>query len=214
MANSTWEVGRRRTMRRLRAFLSGRMPVVITFGCLILVNWAVAFWLIRYTYQEREATATQMLKDEAQYSAQRISNLFEDADQILLDLRARYPSEDLSLALGRWTAGRNSGGIALIAPDGRVMATSPHANTAGWPRLMTRLAASADVLAIGEPTQGKNGHLGSIPVARRMVQPDGSFSGILMYAVESDALLSLSPSITALDGCMALLPLPSAAGCP
>jgi diguanylate cyclase (GGDEF)-like protein len=205
MANSTWEAGRRRTMRRIRAFYSGRMPIVITFGCLILVNWCVAFWLIQYTYRDRETTAIQMLQDEAQFSAQRIRNLFEDADQTLLDLRVHYPAEDLGVALGRWTAGRNSGGIAFIAPDGHVVAASPRANTAGWPRLMTRLATSADVLAIGEPAQGKSGHLGSVPVARRVVQADGSFSGILMYTVESDALLVLSPSIAALDGCMSLL---------
>ncbi len=169
------------------------------------MNWGAAVWLIHYTYQEREASTLQMINDEARYSAQKIINLFEDADRTLLDLRERYTDDGPGQGWAHLPPARGSGGVALIEPDGHVAAMSAHANTSGWPRLMTRLAASGDILAVGEPIPGKNGHLGSVPVARRVVDADGSFAGILLYSLESEALLNLSSAVAALDGCITLL---------
>ncbi|MGD0430128.1 MAG: EAL domain-containing protein [Acetobacteraceae bacterium] len=205
MTNPTRGAGRRQAIRRIRVLFSGRLPIVAAFGCLLLVNWVAAYLLIQYTYREREATALQMIVDQTQYSEQKITNLFEDADRTLLDLRERYSANNLGQALAHLPPARGSGGIALIEPDGHVAAMSAHANTSGWPRLMTRLAASGDILAVGEPIPGKNGYLGSIPIARRIVDPDGSFAGILLYSLESEALLNLSSAVAALDGCITLL---------
>ena len=222
MTNSTWAA---RARRRIHAILSGPIPFVIMFGCIVLVNWGAAVWLIHNTWRERETAAFRMVNDEAEYSEHRIEALFKDADRTLLDLRARHSADDGDLTLPGWTepgeteargaepggteAG-GAGGIALIAPDGHVIATTPHANTAGWPHLMARLATSADVpgadvLAIGEPIPGGNGHLGFVPLARRIVARDGGFGGILMYSLEIEALSRLSSSIKAFDGCMTLI---------
>jgi diguanylate cyclase (GGDEF)-like protein len=202
MISSTWGAGVR---QRVNATFSGRLPFVIVFGCTLLVNWGAAIWLINYTYRERETAAYQMVSEEAQYSQQKIQDLFKDADRTLLEVRTRYSADNADPGLEHWDAIKDAGGIALIAPDGRVVATTPHANTAGWPSLMVRLAESADVLAIGEPIPGKNGHLGFVPVARRIVASDGSFGGILMYSLETDRISGLSPAIKALDGCVTLV---------
>ena len=85
-------------------------------------------------------------------------------------------------------------GIAVIAPDGHVVTATPHANTAGWPRLMTRLATSGDVLAIGEPIPARTGQPGFVPMARQIIEADGSFGGIIMYSMSSDDLARLSPA--------------------
>jgi diguanylate cyclase (GGDEF)-like protein len=146
-----------------------------------------------------------MVTAEAQYSQQKIEDLFKDADRTLLELRARYSANHADLGLAHWNPSMQSGGIALIAPDGKVLTTTPEANLAGWPNLMTRLEASADVLAIGEPIPGKNGHLGFVPVARRIVAPDGSFGGVLMYSLETSQLSSLSPTIKGLSGCVTVV---------
>jgi diguanylate cyclase (GGDEF)-like protein len=205
MTNSTSGPRRRPAMLALQRLLAGRLPFVVALCGLLLVNWGVAWWLVHYTYLERESTAFQMVASEAQYAQQKISNLFEDADRALLELRGRYPDENLVSALSKWMPARSSGGVALITPDGRVVAASPHANTAGWPRLMTRLANSPDVLAIGDPIPGKNGRPGSIPLARRVTDQNGAFAGIFLYALESESLLGLSPAIAALAGAMALV---------
>jgi diguanylate cyclase (GGDEF)-like protein len=191
----------------MHAIFAGRLPFVIMFGCIALVNWGAALWLIHDTRQDREAAAFGMVNDEAQYSAQKVAEVFKDADRTLLELRTRYSGDgrDLTLELERWTRTGAFGGIALIAPDGHVVAMTPHANTAGWPRLMARLAASADILAVGEPIPGKNGHPGFVPVGRRIVEPDGSFGGILMDSLETEALSRLSPAIRSFDGCMTLV---------
>src|SRR4051794_37114030 len=96
------------------SFLSSRLPFVITFGCLLLLNWGVAVWLIHYTYQEREASTLQMINDEARYTEQNIRSVFNDADQALLGLRGRYSGDGTGLELDRWPPARFSGGVALI----------------------------------------------------------------------------------------------------
>ena len=138
------------------SLLSSRLPFLITIGSVLLLNWGTALWLLHYTYQEREATAVQLANDEIKYSEQKIVGLFRDADRTLLELRALHASgaslgEGPRLELGGWTPASQSGGIALIAPDGHVEAASPNASTAGWPYLMARLTSSADVMVIGEP---------------------------------------------------------------
>jgi len=205
MTNSRWRASCRAASQWVRAILAGRLPMLILFGGLLAVNWGAAVWLLRYTHQERETAVFQMLNDEAQYSEQAITSRFDDADRTLQTLRARRTDDNLRAELDRWTPVRNSGGVALIARDGHIVAESPHANTAGWPGLMTRLAASADMLAIGEPIRDKIGHFASVPVARRIVAVDGSFAGILLYSLESDAFPGPSPAIAALDGCVTLV---------
>jgi diguanylate cyclase (GGDEF)-like protein len=202
MINSTRKAGAR---QRIHAIFSGRLPFVIVFGCILAVNWGAALWLIDYSYREREAAAYQMVTAEAQYSQQKIEDLFKDADRTLLELRVRYSAGLADLGLERWHPIMKSGGIALVAPDGQVIATTPGANTAGWPSLMTRLQDSPDVLAIGEPIPGKKGHLGFVPVARRVIAPDGSFGGVLMYSIETGQLAGLSPTIKGLNGCVTLV---------
>ena len=202
MTNSTRGGG---AGQRIRAIFAGRLPCLIVFGCIILVNWLAALWLIHYTYREREAAAYQMVIAEAQYSQQKIQDIFKDADRKLLELRARYSDDHADLALDHWSPILQSGGIALIAADGRVLSATPGANIAGWPGLMTRLQAAPDVLAIGEPIPGRNGHFGFVPVARRIVAPDGSFGGVLMYSLETSQLSALSPTIRRLNGCVTVV---------
>jgi PAS domain-containing protein len=202
MTNSTGVAGAR---QRIHALFAGRLPFVIVFGCILLVNWGAALWLMHYTYRERETAAYQMVTAEAQYSQQKIEDVFKDADRTLLELRARYSADHADLALEHWNSTMQSGGIALIAPDGQVVATTPGANIAGWPGLMTRLEISTDVLAIGEPIPGKNGHPGFVPVARRLVTSDGSFAGVLMYSLGTSQLSADSPTIMGLDGCVTIV---------
>lgn len=130
MINSTRGAGAR---QRIHGIFSGRLPFVIVFGCILLVNWGAALWLIHYTYQERELAAYQMVTAEAQYSQQKIEDLFKDADRTLMELRARYSADHADLGLQRWNPTLHPGGIALIAPDGQILATTPGANVAGWP---------------------------------------------------------------------------------
>jgi diguanylate cyclase (GGDEF)-like protein len=202
MINSTRGAGAR---QRIHAIFSGRLPFVIIFGCILLVNWGAALWLTHYTYREREVAAYQMVTAEAQYSQQKIEDVFKDADRTLLEVRARYSADHADLAFEHWNPITQSGGIALIAPDGQVVATTPGANLAGWPGLMTRLEVSSDLLAIGEPIPGKNGHPGFVPVARRIVAADGSFGGVLMYSLETSQLSALSPTIKGLAGCVTVV---------
>jgi diguanylate cyclase (GGDEF)-like protein len=202
MINSTRAPGAR---QRINAMFSGRLPFVIVFGCILLVNWGAALWLIHYTYVERETAAYQMVTAEAQYSQQKIEGIFKDADQTLLALRHRYSANAADPGLDQLNGIPQTGGIALIAPDGRVIAATQEANIAGWPRLMARLEVSPDLLAIGEPIPGRNGHLGFVPVARRIVAADGSFGGILMYSMDTTQLSALSPTIMGLDGCVTLV---------
>jgi diguanylate cyclase (GGDEF)-like protein len=194
-----------RVRQRIHAMFSGRLPFIIVFGCILLVNWGAALWLIRYTYAERETAAYQMVAAEAQYSQQRIEDLFKDADRTLLELRARFSAGHADLGLQHWNPTTQSGGIALIAPDGQIVAATPEANIAGWPGLMARLEISADVLAIGEPIPGRNGRLGFVPVARRIAASDGSFGGILMYSLQTSQLVALAPTIKGLSGCVTLV---------
>jgi diguanylate cyclase (GGDEF)-like protein len=214
MGSSTWGA---RARWRLHAIFSGRFPFVTVFGCILLVNWGAAIWLVQYTYREREATAYQMVTEEAQYSQQKIEDLFRDADRTLLELRTHYsinnatpgnnanPGNNAKPALEHWNPIRGSGGIVLIAPDGQVVASTPDANTAGWPRLMSGLADAPDVLMIGDPIPGKNGHMGFVPVARRIVAPDGSFGGVLMYSLETEELSRLSPALRTMNGSVTLV---------
>ena len=190
---------------RIGAILAGRLPLVLIFGCLLAVNWGVAFWFIHYTYQERETAAFQLINEAMRHSARSFTDLFKDADRTLLELRTRYDAGALPAELEHWAAFRASAEIALIAPDGTVMASTPGASTAGWPRLMAKLSTSADMFAIGEPILGKTGHLSFIPVARRVTGPDGSFAGILLLSLRGGTFPDLSPAITALDGCMSLV---------
>jgi diguanylate cyclase (GGDEF)-like protein len=205
MTNSTWAAVCQRAGERIRAAPAGGLIMAAVFACLLLINWGVAFWLIRYTHQQREAAVQQIVNDETLFVGQKLDGLFQDADRILLDLRTRHANPDFSTELAHWTPARSSGGVALIGSDGHVVAMSPRANIAGWPSLMTRLAGSADVLAIGDPIPDRNGNFGSVPVARRIVTADGTFDGILLWSMPRDALPGLSPAIAALDGCMTLV---------
>jgi diguanylate cyclase (GGDEF)-like protein len=202
MINSTHGAGAR---QRIHAIFSGRLPFVIVFACILLVNWAAALCLLHYTYGERETAAYQMVAAEAQYSQQKIEVLFKDADRTLLELRARYSVNKADFGLEHWNPIMQSGGIALIGPEGEVVATTPAANIDGWPSLMARLEVSSDELAIGEPIPGRNGRPGFAPIARRIIAADGSFGGILMYSLETSQLVALSPTIMGLDGCVTIV---------
>ena len=147
----------------------------------------------------------------------KVGDTVENADRTLLELRSRRAVDVRPLDLEHLTnlpgtvdlsgdaTNALSRGIALIAPDGHVVTATPHASTAGWPRLMTRLATSGDVLAIGEPIPAKNGQPGFVPMGRQIIAPDGSFGGILMYSLSSDDLARLSPPLRSFDGCMTLV---------
>jgi diguanylate cyclase (GGDEF)-like protein len=185
--------------------LSSRLPGLVTLGVLFVLIWATGARLLYHTWHEREAAAFQLVDDQSREAADRIGQVLNGADQTLLAIRTRYQTGPGNLEPDRWAPADKSGGIALIEPDGHVVSASPHANTEGWPRLMTRLADSADVLAIGEPLSGKNGRPSLVPVARRLVQPDGSFAGILMYSLNGDTLTRVPLTSTALDGCMTLV---------
>jgi diguanylate cyclase (GGDEF)-like protein len=206
MTDATWAASRRQAVRRIRELLSSRLPFVITFGCVLLLNWAAAAWLLQHTYHERENTAFQLVSDEVKYAEQKFARLFIDADRTLLELRTLFPGDHARLEEQLGQPPRPiHGGVALIAPDGHLIAGSSHASTAGWPRLMSRLASSEDVLAVGEPIVAKGGHLIAVPLARRLVEPDGSFAGIVMFSLEADAFPAISPAVAALDGSMSLI---------
>jgi diguanylate cyclase (GGDEF)-like protein len=189
----------------VRVILSGRVLVVALFGCILLLNWGAALWVVHYAYRQREIAALRMVDDEARYSAQRVGDLIKDADRALLELRTRRSADNRHLDLEHWTHVGGSGGIALIAPDGHAVTATPHASTAGWPRLMTRLATSGDVLAIGDPIPARNGIPGFVPVARQIIEADGSFAGILMFSLDSNDLSRLSPTLQPFDGCMTIV---------
>src|SRR3954471_20380442 len=74
-----------RALRRTRAFLSGPTPLLLSFGCLLLLSWSMGVWLLQFTYRDREDTAFQMLKGELRYAEQKIVTMFDDADRTLLD---------------------------------------------------------------------------------------------------------------------------------
>ena len=150
--------------RRIRAILGGQFPFVVTFcgpapdqlghGALL----AAASDLHGGTAKPPRFSWSIMRRRYAE--TQNRHGLFQDADRTLLAVRGpRVPGGDMSKAALPPDNGRISsvaGGIALIAPDGRVLASTPHANTAGWPLLMAQLANSNDtVLAMGEPVPGK-----------------------------------------------------------
>src|SRR5580698_7780685 len=111
MTNATRGADRRRAAEWFRAILSGRLPFVITFGCLLVLNWGAAFWMIHYSYKEREASAFQLVNDETRYAEHKIANLFKEADRTLLELRARYPGDELRPELDHWAQAGNSGDI-------------------------------------------------------------------------------------------------------
>jgi diguanylate cyclase (GGDEF)-like protein len=205
MRNRAQGGSRRPAAFRLRAILRGRLPFVLIFGSLLLINWGMAFWLVHLTYLDREAAILRQIDDEARYAESKVAVLFTDADRALLELRSHFPGVELRAELETWPQSSNAGGIALIAPDGTVIAATPRASTAGWPLLMAQLAQSDDRLVIGEPVPGRAGHLSFVPVARRVVAPDGSFGGILMYSLEGEAFPGLTPSIVGLDGCMSVI---------
>ena len=146
--------------------------------------------------------------DQARDTAERVGQLLNDVDRSLLELRMLPQSDMLSSGLAHAEGLRQSGGIALIAPSGRVLGATPDASTTGWIKLMRRLAKSPDVLAVGETVprdDAQGGELGEfrnglLPVARRLTAPDGSFAGIIMYSINGGSLFPFPPAIVALGG--------------
>ncbi len=138
-----------------------------------------------------------MVTEEAKYSQQRIDGLFRDADRTLLEVRARYSADHAKPGLEHWNPVRGSGGIAMIAPDGQIIAATPEASTAGWPRLMARLADSPDVLAIGDSTRTRTAVLVSfrwLAGSSRRMDRSAAWSAYSLATRELSGLAS--PSIT------------------
>lgn len=184
--------------------LSGSLPGLAALAALLVLTWTAGIYVLHHAWAERESGVYQMVSDQAREAEERVGQLLNDADQTLLDLRSHRLDGGANWEPERWPATKGTGGFALISPDGSVVAASPHANTSGWPRLMTRLATSADVLAIGEASPGRGGRPSLVPVARRIVHADGSFAGILMHSLDGEALLHVSRSILTLEGCLTL----------
>jgi diguanylate cyclase (GGDEF)-like protein len=198
-----WGADTSRSDRKVVPGLSNRLPGLIALGALLIVIWGAGVRILYHGWYEREAAAFSLVDDNAIQAAENVARLLNDADQALLTIRERHP-DDAGFQPEHWQPAASSAGIALVKPDGEIVAASPHANTAGWPHLMALLAHSADELAIGEPVLGKNGRTGLLPVARRIVRTDGSFGGILMYSLSTDVLLHVPPGLLALDGCISL----------
>ena len=206
MTNSTKTSVRHAPRLTAAALPHGRYAGLIPLGCLLLLIWGAGFWLSRHVYQEREAVAFEFITWQAREAAGRIRRVLTEADQILLELRGVHASQPLVLDPERWGAARYPGGIAVLAPDGQVIAATARASTTGWSGLMTRLeSATADEAMIGEPVPDKEGRGLLVPLARRVTGSDGAFAGLVMISLESEALSSLSPSMETFGGSVTVL---------
>ncbi len=191
--------------RRLGAILSDRLGGLSTLLVLLLLTWGTAGWLLHQSWQERREAALRMVDDQAREAEITIGRIVNDADRTLLALRLFRQTNHLNPDLTRVRGPRDTGGIAFVAPNGEVLAASADASTSGWAELMSRLANSSDVLVIGEAIPGDGGRGGSIPIARRLIDQDGGFGGIVMSSLDAEALFLFPPAIMALRGCATLI---------
>ena len=184
----------------LRALLS--LPAV--FGLMMIgLVWAGLVLHLSKTEKGAIQAAKQNTDNLARAVEEHIVRSIEQADKMLLSLRAVYAKnpgqfnienariylDDLILQVG------------VIGPDG-ILKTTTRARVPGerldlsdQEHYRVHLNADKDDLFIGKPMNGKVTSKPSIPLSRRLSNPDGSFGGAIVVFIDRARLSRLYDSI-------------------
>ena len=178
---------------RLRQFW---LPAAISLFAALLVL------LIGGTVLLQLANEQAAILDEARKHTSNLARAFEEhirrtvkeIDQTLLVLKRGYESDPARFALWEWPGKELllqdlPVQIALVDRDGRIKGTTegpaPVAASVRNEDYFQYLSETRDgALFFGKPIAGRGGGHWSMPLARRLSAPDGSFAGVLIVSLD------------------------------
>ncbi|MDR3589526.1 MAG: PAS domain S-box protein [Negativicutes bacterium] len=169
---------------------------IVTFGFILLVLvWATALWQVD---QDRTATIETVINDGDKFARafeEHVRQVLKTHDQYLLLMKKEYEgARAVTPALTRLMVqiGQDPLVIQLAVEDknGYMLASfypSPAGiNFADRPHFQAHRDTDTNKLYIGQPFMGRVTGMSSVPLSRRLSNPDGSFAGIVYVSISPE----------------------------
>jgi len=184
--------------------LAWRSPAILFAVLMVPVLWAIYFVNASAEKEnaiERAKTQTAGVVRIFQESTERI---LLDIDRSLRLLRLLYETNPHSFNLNSWaeSASLTSGGavrFTMIGPDGYIAATTgfqgPSAYLGDSEHFKKIRSLETDSLYIATPVKGRIAGQWSILISRKLHAADGSFAGVIVGAIDPNAIGDLLRSL-------------------
>ncbi len=159
---------------------------------LLLIVWGAA---LGQTERDRQATFDAVRNDGDKFSRafeEHVRQVLKTNDQYIVLMKAEYEGARAVTPLLRHVLKLMAQDplavqLALVDAKGKMIVSllpySGNIDFSGFPHFQVHVAAGSDQLFIGRPSPGRFSGIFSIPLSRRLDNPDGSFGGIAYVSV-------------------------------
>lgn len=190
---------RREQIRRAGRVLKQRVAVFS-----VLIGMAISALAVTVVIDHRAAVL-----DRARDDAANLSAAFEEQVRLLLDnvngamdqVKARIEAEGNAFDLTKWTQQVTSPAVstilvATIGPDGKLASSAldrhpPPVDLSDREHFRVHRDNPNVGLFIGKPLLGRVSRQLAVQITKRLNKPDGSFNGVLLFALSPELLMEL-----------------------
>jgi signal transduction histidine kinase len=181
---------------------SGFRNSIIAVGAVLIVAiWAAAIALVwterEDAIQEAERNALNLTLGFSEQIARSLTAINEAMDFLEADYTRDGPGFDLyAWAQRQHTVAALESHISIAGPDGRIRATSlapgiPGVDISDREHFSVHLSGNSGTLYVSKPVIGRQTGQWTVEVTRRMDRPDGTFAGVLIFALDPNYLIRL-----------------------
>ncbi|MDR3497020.1 MAG: histidine kinase dimerization/phospho-acceptor domain-containing protein, partial [Ancalomicrobiaceae bacterium] len=175
----------------LRACL--RLSTMLALTLLVFL-WGGTYLYLKLDREKSFQASIESTANLASLFEEHVDRSIKEIDKTLLFLRHAYESNPTGFDLPSWTTNvyllRDlTVQIALIGPDGRLMASNvarkvDPVDLSDREHFRVHLNSTADTLFISKPVLGRASGKWTVQLTRRMSKPDGSFAGVIVASLD------------------------------
>ncbi|MDR3375123.1 MAG: ATP-binding protein [Ancalomicrobiaceae bacterium] len=171
----------------------GRLSTVLALTLLTFV-WGGTYLYLKLDREKSFQATIENTANLASIFEEQVARSIKDIDKTILFLRHAYESDPTGFDLPSWTTNvyllRDlTVQIALIGPDGKLMATNVARNVdpvdlSDREHFRVHLTGIRDTLFISKPVLGRASGKWTVQLTRRISKPDGSFGGVIVASLD------------------------------
>jgi len=200
---------------------SGRFPVrAIVFDLSLIVVAIVLVWagVAILLLQQHAAASRNALEDTGNMALafeENVNRTLASVDQMLLFVRTAYASDPTHFELQRWAKASHlvtdlTFQVSIIDRSGFLASTSlgplnRSINLADREHFHAQMNSTTDELFISKPLIGRESGKWSVQFSRKLLDPDGSFAGVVVVSMDPYWLTQFYDSINIGQGVLILV---------
>ncbi|MDR3564240.1 MAG: PAS domain S-box protein [Negativicutes bacterium] len=185
--------------------LSGYSRLIFMLGILLIAGlWLFVFYQTNRDYERTMEESSQETMNLTIAFEEHVRSILSEADKDLLKLRQVYEREGVSspitIALLEIMGNDPTRSqVSINSPQGIVLASFDKRglgnNISDRAYFQAQRDATSDTLDIGKPVIARANQQATIPLTRRINNPDGSFGGIVFVGIKTDYFLDFYKKI-------------------